>query len=287
VNNQRTDADRGLYATDLFKREALDFIGAKSDQPWFLYLAFNAPHGASSFAAVAAETKGIVGDKTKTDGVQAPENYTALYRGKVATEKLARYYGAVTCMDDAIGEIIELLEKHGQREKTLILFFSDNGGAGNGNNSPLRGHKSTMWEGGLRVPFLACWPGHIPAGRVTDEFLTSLEVWPMFAGVSGAQTPPGLTLDGFDALPILRGEKKSPRTEMFWQHRGDRAARVGQWKWVESTLGGGLFDLTADIGETKDLSKEKPEELARVKARFDAWRVEMDASEPRGPFRDY
>ena len=287
VNNQRTDADRGTYATDLFKREALDFVRAKSEKPWFLYLAFNAPHGASAFAKIAVEEKQIMGDAAKYEGVQAPENYTAMYRGKVANERLAKYYGAVTCMDDAIGEVLALLESQGQRDNTLILFFSDNGGAGNGDNKPLRGHKSTMWEGGLRVPFLACWPGRIPAGRVTDEFISSLEVWPMFAGVSGAVTPPDIVLDGFDMLPILRGEQKSPRTEMFWQHRSDRAARVGQWKWVDSALGGGLFDLASDIGESKDLSKEKPEELARVKARFEAWRAEMDAAEPRGPFRDY
>jgi arylsulfatase A-like enzyme len=303
MNNQRSDADKGTYATDLFKREALDFIRAKSDKPWFLYLAFNAPHGASAFASIAKQTNQVLGeapisngakradkadaDAAKFEGVQAPENYIAMYHGKVANERLARYYAAVTCMDDAIGEIIALLESQGQRDNTLILFFSDNGGAGNGNNSPLRGHKSQMWEGGLRVPFLACWPGHIPGGRVMDDFISSLEVWPMFAGVSGAQTPPGLILDGFDMLPILRGEKESPRKEMFWQHRSDRAARVGNWKWVDSAQGGGLFDLASDIGETKDLSKEKPEELARVKARFEAWRSEMDAAEPRGPFRDY
>jgi arylsulfatase A-like enzyme len=287
VNNQRSDADKGIYATDLFKREALDFIRAKSDQPWFLYLAFNAPHGASSFAAVAEQTKEVVGVRKETEGVQAPENYTAMYRGKVANEKLAKYYGAVTCMDDAIGEIIAVLENQGQRRNTLVVFFSDNGGAGNGGNAPLRGQKSTMWEGGLRVPFIASWPGHLPEGKITDEFFSSLEVWPILAAVSGAQTPPEIKLDGFDALPVLRGEKKSSRTEMFWQRRSDRAARVGQWKWVDSEKGGGLFDLASDLGETKDLSKEKPEELARVKGRFDAWRAEMDASEPRGPFRDY
>ena len=96
-----------------------------------------------------------------------------------------------------------------------------------------------------------------------------------------------MILDGFDMLPVLRGEKKSSRTEMFWQHRGDCAARVGNWKWVESSQGGGLFDLSTDVGETKDLSAEKPDDLAHVKARFAAWRAEMEASEPRGPFRDY
>jgi hypothetical protein len=88
-------------------------------------------------------------------------------------------------------------------------------------------------------------------------------------------------------LPVLRGEQKSPRTEMFWQRRDDKAARVGQWKWLESARGRGLYDLSTDLGEKRDLSAERPDVLAMVKARFEAWRREMDASEPRGPFRDY
>jgi arylsulfatase A-like enzyme len=273
AGNARTEADKGTYATDLFKREALRFIGEKSDKPWFLYLAFNAPHGASSFASEP-------GEKKETEGVQAPEKYVAPYRGKVASEKLAKYCGAVTCMDEAIGEIAALAGTN-----TLIVFHSDNGGSGNGGNAPLKGQKSTMWEGGLRVPFIAWWPGKLPAGRVTDEFLTALELWPTFAAVAGVESKE--KRDGFDLLPILRGDAKSPRTEMFWQRRGDKAARVGQWKWIESAKGGGLYDLASDLGETRDLAAEKPAELARVKARFAAWRAEMDASEPRGPFRDY
>ena len=98
----------------------------------------------------------------------------------------------------------------------------------------------------------------------------------------------GVKFDGFDLLPILRGEKKSPRTEMFWERRSLRAARVGNWKWVEA--GGpnhGLFDLASDLAEKRDLAKEKPEVLAMVRGKFEAWKKEMDASEPRGPFRDY
>ena len=87
--------------------------------------------------------------------------------------------------------------------------------------------------------------------------------------------------------PILQGGRKSPRTEMFWERRGDRAARVGNWKWVESSRGGGLFDLANDIGEQNDLSKDKPDVLRRVKSRFAAWKRQMDEAEPRGPFRDY
>ncbi|MBI5687990.1 MAG: sulfatase-like hydrolase/transferase [Verrucomicrobia bacterium] len=278
--NERTEADKGTYATDLFKREALRFIGESKDRPWFLYLAFNAPHGASSFGADPT-------DRKTREGVQAPEKYVAMYRGKVKDERLAKYYAAVTCMDEAIGEIIARLKQSGAGENTFLMFLSDNGGSGNGGNAPLKAGKSTMWEGGLRVPFVAWWPGRVPAGKVTDEFLTSLELLPTLAAAAGAKPTPGVKLDGFDLLPVLRGEKKSPRTEMFWQRRSDKAARVGQWKWVESARGGGLFDLSTDLAETRDLSTEKPDVLARVKGRFEAWRKEMDAAEPRGPFRDY
>ncbi|MBI5761239.1 MAG: sulfatase-like hydrolase/transferase [Planctomycetales bacterium] len=280
AGNARTEADKGTYATDLFRREALRFIRDGKETPWFLYLAFNAPHGASSFASDQPDEKAHT-------GVQAPEKYVAPYRGQVASERLAQYCGAVTCMDDAIGEILAHLRQTGQAENTLVVFFSDNGGSGNGGNAPLRGQKSTMWEGGLRVPFIAWWPNKIPAGKITDEFLTSLEILPTFASVAGAKLPKDVPLDGFDLLAVLRGEQSSPRTEMFWQRRGDKAARVGQWKWVESEKGGGLFDLSADLGEKHDLSAEKPDMLQQVRSRFATWRAKMDATEPRGPFRDY
>jgi hypothetical protein len=88
-------------------------------------------------------------------------------------------------------------------------------------------------------------------------------------------------------LPILLGNQPSPRTEMFWQRRRDKAARVGNWKWVESQKGGGLYDLATDIGETQDLSKKNPDIVDLLQNRFAAWRKEMDQTEPRGPFRDY
>ena len=222
-----------------------------------------------------------------TEGVQAPEKYVAVYRGKMKDERLARYYGAVTCMDEAIGALMDSVEKSGQKDNTIILFLSDNGGSGNGGNAPLKGSKGTMWEGGLRVPFIMRWPGKLPAGKVTDEFLTSLELVPTLLAASGAKFPEGVKLDGFDMLPVLRGELKSPRKEMFWQRRGDKAARFENWKWVESEKGAGLYDLSADLGEKHDLSAEKPEIAKMMSERFAKWRSEMDASEPRGPFRDY
>ena len=144
-----------------------------------------------------------------------------------------------------------------------------------------------MFEGGLRVPFIARWPGHIPANTETDELLTTLEVFPTLLAAAGAKQPPGLVLDGFDMLPVLQGKAKSSRHEMFWQMREARAARVGSYKWVESAKGGGLFDLSADPGEKTDLSAAKPEVVDQLKERFAGWRKAMDAAEPRGPFRDH
>ena len=88
-------------------------------------------------------------------------------------------------------------------------------------------------------------------------------------------------------MPVLSGSAASPRTAMFWQRKDDRAARVGHWKWVASQQGGGLFDLSGDIGEQHDLSQERPDKLKEMQAHFDRWRRAMDAAEPRGPFRDY
>ena len=288
-DNARTEADKGTYATDLFKREALRFIGESSTAPWFLYLAFNAPHSASSFAPEPPAAAGAKAAKRPPgEGVQVPDKYAALYRGKVKAEALARYYGAVTCMDEAIGEILALIRQRGDAAaNTLVLFLSDNGGSGNGGNAPLRGAKGTMFEGGLRVPFLAWWPGRLPAGRVTDEFLTSLEILPTLAQAAGARLDERVTLDGFDLLPVLQGDRKSSRTEMFWQRRGDQAARVDRWKWVRSEKGSGLFDLTADPGEERDLASAHPDVAQRLESRFRTWRAAMDATEARGPFRNY
>jgi arylsulfatase A-like enzyme len=172
-------------------------------------------------------------------------------------------------------------------DNTLVVFFSDNGGGGGADNTPLRGGKAQMFEGGLRVPFVARLPGRIPAGSVSDEFLTALELFPMFTHLAGAELPKRVVYDGFDMLPVLAAEKSSERTRMFWQRRGDKAARFGNLKWVDSARGGGLFDLSKDIGEKHDLSKEHPDMLAILKDAFEKWRKEMDAAEPRGPFRDY
>jgi len=191
-------------------------------------------------------------------------------------------------MDEAIGQMMDLLEKHGLQDNTIVIFFSDNGGStGTADNTPLRGGKSQMFEGGLRVPCIVRWPGVIPSGSVCDEFLSSMDIFPMLCNSAGIRTPKGVKLDGFDMKNVLAAGETSPRKEMFWQRRGDKAARVGNYKWVESSRGSGLFDLSSDIAEQHDLSKEKPEVLSMVKSRFTAWQKSMAEAEPRGPFRNF
>ncbi len=280
AGNARSKSDQGVYATDLFKREALRFIRENQERPWFLYLCFNAPHGASSFGPDEKNPK-------SRSGVQAPDEYVAKYRDAKLSENLKRYYAAVTCMDDAIGEVLALIRQRGEEHNTLVIFQSDTGGSGNGGNAPLRGQKSTLWEGGLRVPFIARWPGKIPPGRVSDEFLTTLELLPTLATAAGAAPPRGVQLDGYDMLPTLAGSAASLRKEMFWEFREQKAARIGNYKWLESEQGRGLFDLATDIGEKSDLTSKQAEIATDIAARWAAWRKQMHETEPRGPFRDY
>ena len=293
-NNMPTTADKGTYCTYLFRREASRFIDKHKDRPFFLYLPFNAPHGASN---LDPKIRGLA---------HAPEKYKRMYAhlklkdnfvkgkryGKPAlvpsrSKRRLEYLACVTCMDEAIGAVLAKLDEHKLTRNTLVIFFSDNGGSGSADNAPLRGRKGQMWEGGLRVPFIARYPGRIPSGSKSDEFLTSLEIFPTLTKLTGGQLPKGVVYDGFDMLPVLTGKMKSKRREMFWQRRGDKAARVGRYKWVDSTRGGGLFDLQTDIGEKHDLSTSRPKLLKSVQSRFKNWQREMQRAEPRGPFRDY
>ena len=267
--NQRVKEEG--HATDLFKREALRFVDEHRRHPFFLYLAFNAPHMASTF------------DKEAT---QVPEKYWRMY-GDSGADRKAQRPALITQMDDAIGEIFGKLRDLGLDDNTLVMFISDNGGDGAANNVPLRGKKAEMFEGGLRVPLIARWPGRIPKAATCRDFAATTELFPTLLAAAGAAPPRGVTLDGFNLLPALQGRAASQRKEFFWQRQSDKAARVGQWKWVESRRGSGLFDLSADIGEQKDLSAAQPGVLKMMKERWAAWRKEMDQSEPRGPFRDY
>ena len=296
-NLEPTTEDKGTYCTYLFEREALRFLESNATKdPFFLYVPFNAPHGSSALEPEIRST------------VQAPDEFKKMYPpveqeyrevekfryaspAKVVTReaRTRNYRAAVTCMDAAIGRMLDVLEKKGILDDTIVIFFSDNGGSSGADNTPLKGRKGQTWEGGIRVPCLVRWPGgNIPAGQVNDEFLSSLEIFPSLAAATGARLSSEVVLDGFDWWNVLRGKVESPRREMFWKRRNLIAARVDNWKWVDmGGEAGGLFNLSTDIGEQKDLSKVRPEILKMVKARYANWLREMEAAEPRGPFRDF
>lgn len=279
-NNEPTTEDKGIYATYLFEREALKFINENKMNSFFLYLPFNAPHVSSS---LEPEIRGTV---------QAPPEYLEVYPEgtSVKEQKRRGYMAAVTCMDNAIGNVLRLVDSLHLAENTMVIFLSDNGGGTGSDNSPFSGAKATMWEGGIRVPCIIKWPGVIKQGQVIDNFLSSLEIFPTILAATGINKPDSLKLDGFDMLPLLKQEKNLERVEMFWEQREEYAARIGTMKWIHSQNrknNNGLFDLINDPGELNDLSNREIEEFNRVKDKFHKWQKEMSEAEPRGPFKDF
>jgi arylsulfatase A-like enzyme len=225
-----------------------------------LYLAFNAPH----------------------TPLQAPESWL----GKLAHIKEAnrRTYAAMVCaMDAAIGQVMDKLEATKQRENTLVFFVSDNGGPNLSarkltnftDNSPLRGAKGDLHEGGMRVPFLVCWPAKLKPG-VYEQPVIALDFLPTAVTLAGGEVPKDRPIDGVDLLPYLSGEKSgAPHERLFWRtggFKGTHAVRQGPWKFVQKPGGEPeLYDLTADVGEAKNLAKEKPEMVTQFTAAIAEW----------------
>jgi arylsulfatase A len=290
--NAPTVRDRGTYCTELFEREAVRFVRENPDRPFFLYLPFNAPHGASSL------------DPEIRSAAQGTEKYKAMYphledtlkKGErygeealvaSASKRRLEYLAATTQMDAAIGSVLTLLDEYELADETIVIFFSDNGGSGGSSNDPLRGGKSRMFEGGIRVCAAIRFPGRIPAGTVNDGFLTSLEVFPTLLKLAGVAPPEGVVLDGFDMLPVLADQDDSPRNEMFWKRQDQEAARIGDWKWIRNAEGEFLFNLAEDLAEKNNLAEQNPDRLHEMREHFARWQQQMDQAEPRGPFRDY
>lgn len=259
------------YITTVFGRECADFIHRHKAEPWFLYAAFNAPH---------------------TPLEATPE---LLDRVKNIPDEKRRTYSAMVCgLDDAVGDILKQIRADGLEEKTLIFFLSDNGGpiAHNSScNAPLRGEKGTMWEGGIRVPFLARWKGVLPAGKAYDRPVSSLDILPTALSAAGAKSIAAQPLDGVDILPFLKGERSGdPHDFLFWRMkpRNIWAVRSGDDKLVmQKTKAPNLFHLAADLGETTDLAGGQPDRRDALQKSFDVWNATLpeplwDASSESG-----
>lgn len=262
MNRNGVDEPQTKYITDQFGDEASAFIQRHSEKakPWLLYLAFNAPH----------------------TPLQAPENW--LQKVAHIQDENRRTYAAMICaLDAAIGQVTDKLAATKQAENTLIFFFSDNGGPnlsskGRSNftdNSPLRGSKGAVYEGGMRVPFLISWPAKLKPGTY-DQPVIALDVLPTALALAAGELPKDRTMDGVNLIPYLTGEKSgAPHETLFWRTQGPNglhAVRQGNWKLVH--LPGGkpeLYDLAADISEAKNLATEKPEIVTQLSSAITDW----------------
>lgn len=254
----------GEYLTDRLTRHALEFIDRNARRPFFLYLAYNAPH----------------------TPLQAKREYAETFRN-LEHEPNRLYAGMVASLDENIGRVLKKLKETGLEENTLVAFASDNGparGAGYlsgwrsdwpeetllGSAGPLAGHKAQLLEGGIRVPFILRWPGRLGGGRVYTRPVSTLDLYPTLCAAAGVPIPEGTVLDGVNLLPYLDGRQNGdPHDFLFWKTHAGGAVRQGEWKLlIEPRDKPRLFHLADDRGEARDLAAEEP---ALAKRLHQAW----------------
>jgi len=255
------------YSTFLIKQHALEFLDAMRDRPFFLYVAFNAPHW-------------------PLQGPDDGDRQVTLKDWAQGTRET--YARMVEAMDTSIGEILAALDKHGLANNTLVVFTSDNGGDRFSRNYPLDHGKGTLGEGGIRVPCIARWPGRIPAGKISKQVGITMDWSATILNLAGAKPPKNRPLDGMDFLPILTGEKRGMKRTLFWRRVGPnwvkthRAVRDGNWKLIEERNGKDqLYNLGEDIGEKSNLAGEQKAKVSRMKKLLDQWENQIDP--PRYP----
>lgn len=253
------------YLTEEFTREALDFVrrqAATPDSPFFLFLSYNAPHAP----------------------MQAPEEDIARFP-HIEDEKRRIYAAMVTVLDRGVGELLDLLDTLNLSENTLVFFLSDNGGPTSSNassNAPFRGTKSTPFEGGIRVPFAARWPGVIPAGLRFTQPVSSLDIFGTIAALSHYSPDPQRPLDGVNLIPYLRGEKAGAPHERIYLRMFDRgvfAFREGDFKIVrpQNIEQPRLFNLRLDPTESRDLHQAQPQRTSRLLKTYQEWNAQLIA----------
>ena len=264
------------YSQDKFVEVALEFVRENKDRPFFLYLPFAIPHLSIQVPEESLE---------QYVGVIPEEEYT--HRGYLEhPHPRAGYAAMITHMDKGVGDVVSLLDKLGLSDNTLVMFTSDNGPTYNrlgGSDSvffesagPFRGYKGSLYEGGIRVPFIAKWPGKIAPGTQSDRLGAAWDVMPTIAEATGTEPPDDI--DGVSLLPTLTGHEQSPRDFLYWEfpaYGGQQAVRKGDWKAVRQNmlqkknpepLKIELYNLAEDIGETTDVSSNHPNIVAKLRS---------------------
>ena len=244
--------DETEYLTDAIGREAVSFINRHHAEPFFLYVPFNAIHGPQQ--------------GTDQD----------LEKFKYVADKKRQFALAMTCaLDRNVGRIMEALRKHGLEENTLVVFFSDNGGLPKNNgslNTPLRGEKGQLWEGGIRIPFCLQWPARVKGGRTLDFPISGLDLLPTIVTAVGGKAD---GVDGINLLPLVTGESAPANRNLYWRFNRAWAVRDREWKLVNEGGKAHLFHIAQDISETTDLYAQQPDIVKRLQADYAAWNATL------------
>lgn len=272
VSDMRAQAD----LCKLFTDEAVDFIRKHQAEPFFVYLPHAFIHHPRAARESFMESAGEDRESIDWTAITASSPWHCDSNGDCSPGSasadawsdltVSRTRAQIEEVDWSVGTILDIVRELGLAEETLVVFTSDNGGSRGSVNDPLRGRKGTTWEGGMREPTVVWWPGSVPGGSVSDEIVTSMDLLPTFAVLSGGEIPQDRILDGRDVSDILLGRPgaKFPHNAFYyyWQH-DLRAVRSGPWKLIRES--GELFNLEEDIGETWDVAKDNPEVVARLK----------------------
>ncbi|RMF42636.1 MAG: N-acetylgalactosamine-6-sulfatase [Planctomycetota bacterium] len=249
----RVSSQRVTYSHDVITDYMLQFVREHHQRPFLLHVHWTIPHANNE------------GGRVTGDGMEVPTYGIYAQRDWPSTEK--GFAAMVTRMDGDVGRLMALLKELGIDENTLVIFTSDNGPHHEGghdheffdSNGPLRGYKRDLYEGGIRVPMIARWPGHIEPGTVTDQPLAHYDWLPTACELAGIQAPEGI--DGISYVEQLHGREQAPHPYLFWSYGDKKAVRRGQWKGVIPGRGQPLelYDLAQDIGESRDLAAQSPE----------------------------
>jgi arylsulfatase A-like enzyme len=258
-----TAVDEKEYLTHAITREALAFIDRHKSAPFFLYVPYNAVHTPQ----------------------QVPARYLEPFAA-IKDEKRRTMLAMLAVLDEGVGELLAKLRDHNLEQNTLVIFLSDNGGPTVGNasrNTPLRGFKGEVWEGGIRVPFMMQWKGRLPANKVLDNPVIALDLFPTACAAANTVPRDPSKLDGVNLLPWLEGQTTTPPHEtLYWRFKPQWAIRDGNYKLVTPRKGPTqLFDLSKDISESHDLAKDHPDIVTRLRTKYDAWNKEL--MDPRWP----
>ncbi|QNN25363.1 sulfatase-like hydrolase/transferase [Planctomycetales bacterium ZRK34] len=256
------------YSTHLITQHTLDFIRKNKDKPFCVYVPHEAPHYPYQGPNDPPQRK--VGQKAKHP--RGPDDKQA-------------YRLMVQEVDRGVGQIMDLVGELGIAGRTMIVFISDNGAIGLGSNRPLRGYKGRVWEGGHRVPAIVTWPDVVKPGTVNDATTLTMDLMPTMLEAAGLDQPTERALDGVSLMPVLRGGELGPR-QLFWMYGKKTAMRDGPWKLVMNDLGAkepALFDLSKDLSEKNDLSKDHPQRMKQMLEAIERWQQDMKDTQTPQP----